>query len=121
MKQRVKNVSYLCVVALNASDLSLEAKDIVALPKGAEVLSVDVQVLEKFSDTAKLDIGLNENANFFANDIALSLAGSSARCNPCASLKEQGTITALLNEKVATGKVIIRVHYFLPSEIMVEY
>ncbi|WP_231202383.1 hypothetical protein [Helicobacter pylori] len=138
MKQKVHSVSYLAKVEFNLKD---GVHDLVALPSGAEVVKVSLEVVKAslgvigFSEGARIDIGFKDEAEkkYF---LTLELG------NP-ASLGEQSKIvktamsdkdyTAASNKIVAADvrvgnydggsntKGVLRVVYFLPSVIEVEY
>lgn len=120
MKQRVKNISYLAKVVVPLADFSAnEPKELIALPSGAEVMAMNVEVLEVGVASTMLDVGLGEEQEFFANDLDLSTKSyySIARGT---STKSTSTITATLNQESASGEISLRVQYFLPSEYVYE-
>lgn len=65
MKQKVHNVSYLAVTALTLATIKDESFSAVALPSGAEVLSVSIEVKEKADIGTTLKVGLESEAEFF--------------------------------------------------------
>lgn len=116
--QRVKSVNYLCVVEIPPENV--ESKSVVVLPQGAEVVSVNLQI--KGSDaTGKLSIGLEGEHNYFLNDIAA--AKGFTQSAKLATLSQRGHITATLKDfaKDSTARATLRVQYFAPSSVLVEY
>lgn len=111
--QKVKNLSYLAKVEFSLQDT--ERKDLVVLPSGAEVLSVNLEIEDGFIGQAS--IGLDEQIEFF-----LSKTSSSSNQSAKVYTTQKKSI---INAKVESGdenkKAILRVLYFLPSEILVEY
>ncbi|MGL2442923.1 hypothetical protein ACOWMB_06710 [Helicobacter pylori] len=119
MKQKVHSVSYLVKAEFEFKN---GVYDLVALPSGAEVVKVSLEVVG--SPTAgKVSVGFKDetNKNYF---LALE---ASQRDNLATSAKDY---TATSNKVVvaevknANGndvKGVLRVLYFLPSVIEVEY
>ncbi|MDL0101901.1 hypothetical protein NYG95_08550 [Campylobacter felis] len=116
-RQRVKNVSYLSKIVVDLDSVGTEYEALV-LPRGAEVLQVSLEVLEEVSGT--LDVGLNETQDFFINDLNLNQKNVSVSAKVC-EIKEVSFVKLKLTNEVASGKVALRVLYFLPSEVMTEY
>lgn len=116
-RQRVKNVSYLSKIVVDLDSVGTEYEALV-LPRGAEVLQVSLEVLEEVSGT--LDVGLNETQDFFINDLSLDQKKVSVSAKVC-EIKEVSFVKLKLTNEVASGKVALRVLYFLPSEVMTEY
>lgn len=116
MRQRVKNISYLAKSVVDLTTLKPnEAKDIIILPKGAEVIQVDVEVIEA-TQGATIDLGLNDNTSFFTNDIDTS-GGSFYKVAKGASINANSKLNITINQDPnGSGKVSVRVVYFLPTE-----
>ncbi|WP_100971841.1 hypothetical protein KVD47_02450 [Helicobacter pylori] len=121
MKQRVKNVSYL---ARAEFDIKNGTYDLVALPSGAEVVKCDLEVVGEVT-TAKASVGFTDgrdehNNFFFLNEINFkdNKYNTSAKC--CTVLDAK-VVSAKIAEAVANAKGVLRVLYFLPSEIEVEF
>lgn len=120
MKQRVKNISYLAKVVVPLSEFTANVpKELIALPSGAEVISMNVEVLQAGTHGTNIDIGLGKEKEFFSNDLDLSTKSyySIARGT---SLKSKNTITGTLNQASISGEISLRAHYFLPSEYVYE-
>lgn len=120
MKQRVKNISYLAKVVVPLNELvANQPKELIFVPRGAEVLHIDCSVKEAGDAGAQLDIGLNSENSYFANDLTLN---STTYHNIATGASVQGTstITATINQASTKGSIVLRVHYFLPSEYEME-
>ncbi|NDJ26363.1 hypothetical protein GW575_00125 [Campylobacter sp. MIT 19-121] len=121
MKQRVKNVSYLTKAVVGLALLEVAKPfEVLMLPAKAELLSLDLEVLEASDTGVKLDVGLDDTADFFINDASVDTIGNTRSSKQTQILK-----TAQVNISVATkctkGKVVVRAQYFLPSEILAEF
>ena len=124
MKQRVKNISYLAKTDIDLSTLKDNTYEAVALPAGAEIMSIDLEVAEQAQAATKLDIGL-KNANthdtdFFANDLDIN-AKNYKKSSVVTTAKQASQITLTFDTKPSAGRVVLRVVYFCPSEIMTEF
>ena len=124
MKQRVKNISYLAKTDIDLSTLKDNTYEAVALPAGAEIMSIDLEVAEQAQAATKLDIGL-KNANthdtdFFANDLDIQAKGYK-KSSVVTTAKQAAQITLTFDTKPSAGRVVLRVVYFCPSEIMTEF
>lgn len=75
MRQNVHNVSYLAVTILNLATIQDESYPAVALPSGAEVLSVSVEVKEEADAGTTLKVGLASEAEFLQTTLTLQLKG----------------------------------------------
>ena len=121
MKQRVKNISYLTKVVLPLNDFEANvAKEVRALPSNAEVIHLDIEVLEAGVAGTKLDVGLDSEAEFFGNDLDVATKNyyESARGT---TTRDISKITTRLNQLSNQGQISVRVHYFMPSEYMFEF
>ncbi|CAM3303991.1 hypothetical protein [Helicobacter labetoulli] len=117
--QKVKNISYLCKAEFALANI--EKKELVALPSGAEVVSVNLKIT-KARAGGTVSIGLDDEANVFLNNSATTK--SFAQSATLLTLKDNGVITAKITgcDGVSEDtKGVLRVLYFLPSEILVEY
>ena len=116
--QKVKNISYLCKSEFNLSDSA--QKEVVILPQGAEIISVNLE-LSKAHAGGNVSIGLDEQTNYFLNAINAATAGFS-QSSKLATCAKQSAITAkMVGFGDTEEKGNLRVMYFLPSEILVEY
>ncbi len=119
-QQRVKFESYLTKIQVSVNSLGTQQFEAVLLPKGAEVLKVDIEVIEKAKEGTTLNVGLAKNNNFFIDiaDIATATNHSSSKVT---STNKNETITLKLNQLSDKGEIVLRVFYFLPSEIIAEF
>lgn len=118
--QKVKNISYLCKAEFALANT--EKKELVVLPSGAEVVSVNLEITKAHAGGA-VSIGLDDEANVFLNNSATTKKGFTQSAT-LLTLKDNGVITAKITgcEGVSEDtKGVLRVLYFLPSEILVEY
>ncbi|RDU51758.1 hypothetical protein CQA49_09185 [Helicobacter sp. MIT 00-7814] len=123
MRQRVKNVCYLATSVIETGG---EKRDIpiCALPAGAEVMEVSVEVLEDTTGgNSQCVIGTEENNALFLNLVDINSTAnrhtSSVKYTTPKPLAININLTA--NKATTAGKIKVRVLYFVPSEIMVEY
>ncbi|GMB92230.1 hypothetical protein [Helicobacter ailurogastricus] len=142
MLQKVKNISYLCKVAFSLDE---EQKQLAILPAGAEVISTSLQVVEPLAGCT-LDLGVGEDPEYFLNDVDCTAKDVADTSMPFCALKNEvvvATITGFKSKKEAETKpaaaadpkalpakpaakeekdplCILRLHYFLPSEITIE-
>ncbi|WP_231174087.1 hypothetical protein [Helicobacter pylori] len=122
MKQKVHSVSYLAKAEFKFKN---GVYDLVALPTGAEVVKVSLEVGEGLID-GHIHIGFKDEAtkNYF-------LALDNREYGPGKNLTSDKDYTATSNkvvvaEVVSSGNAgtitcVLRVVYFLPSVIEVEY
>ncbi|WP_100983403.1 hypothetical protein [Helicobacter pylori] len=118
MKQRVKNVSYLAKAEF---EIKNGLYDLAALPSGAEVVKCDLEVVGEVT-TAKASVGFKdeEGVNFFLDSINLHDHKYNTSAKNYTALDTK-VISAKIVNASATAKGVLRVLYFLPSEIEVEY
>ncbi|GAA7186376.1 hypothetical protein [Helicobacter pylori] len=120
MKQKVQSVSYLAKAEFEFKN---GVYDLVALPTGAEVVKVSLEVVGNptvgtvsvgFKDEATKDYFLTLTLENFQNKNATSAKDYTATSNK----------VVVAEVKTASGndtKGVLRVLYFLPSVIEVEY
>ncbi|WP_139543941.1 hypothetical protein [Helicobacter pylori] len=118
MKQRVKTVSYLAKAEFNIKNGSY---DLVALPSGAEVVKCDLEMVGEVS-AAKASVGFKdeERVNFFLNDIDLAVNKHNTSAK-CCTVLDTKVISAKIVDALGEAKGVLRVLYFLPTEMEVEY
>ncbi|GAA7887827.1 hypothetical protein BTM115_11540 [Helicobacter pylori] len=118
MKQKVHSVSYLAKAEFEFKN---GVYDLVALPCGAEVVKVSLEVVGN-PTAGSVSVGFKDEKNYF-----LTLENVSNTKKEATSAKDY---TATSNKviaaevKTASGsdtKGVLRVLYFLPSVIEVEY
>lgn len=118
MKQKVKNVSYLAKAEF---DIKNGSYDLVALPRGVEVVKCNLEVVgEVTTDKASVGFKDEKEVNFFMSDINLkeSKYSTSAKCYTALDTK---VISVKIINASGTARGVLRVLYFLPSETEVEY
>lgn len=120
-KQRVKFERYLVKAVINLADIKAAAFDAVTLPANAEVMSVNVEVLEAASSGTTLDVGLDSVGDRFINDVDLSVANVNFQSSVVTMTNDAARITVTPNQESSQGKIVLRVDYVLPSEVMTEY
>ncbi|GAA9357311.1 hypothetical protein UBN12_07540 [Helicobacter pylori] len=125
MKQKVHSVSYLAKAEFEFKD---GVYDLVALPTGAEVVKVSLEVVGVVT-SGSVSVGFKDETkkDYFLNLSNAENITSGSKINNVTSAKDY---TATSNKvivaevKKANGdntKGVLRVLYFLPSVIEVEY
>ncbi|GAB0054127.1 hypothetical protein YGH029_14490 [Helicobacter pylori] len=119
MKQKVHSVSYLAKAEF---ELKKGVYDLVALPCGAEVVKVSLELVGNFT-AVSVSVGFKDetNKNYFLDlDNLNNKTVTSARDYTATSNKVMvAEVKNAVNETDTKG--ILRVLYFLPSVIEVEY
>ncbi|CCB79048.1 hypothetical protein HBZC1_00620 [Helicobacter bizzozeronii CIII-1] len=117
MQQKVKNISYLCKVSFK---LDATKKELALLPAGSEVLSVNLEIVTPLAG-ATIDIGLEGKQDYFLDNINATNKGFSQSSILLTSATTQ-TINATITDPdpKADSLAILRVLYFLPSEVLLE-
>ncbi|GAA9865795.1 hypothetical protein VN0637_11520 [Helicobacter pylori] len=122
MKQKVHSVSYLAKAEFKFMN---GVYDLVALPSGAEVVKVSLEVVgipATATATGNISVGFKDETqkNYFLDNITINA--------PIATSAKDYTATSnkvvVAEVKNASGndiKGVLRVLYFLPSVIEVEY
>ncbi|GAA9918858.1 hypothetical protein VN0835_11720 [Helicobacter pylori] len=121
MKQKVHSVSYLAKAEFELKDGTY---DLVALPSGAEVVKVSLEVVGN-PNTGIVGVGIKDESVIYFLSLEL---GAAADKKNITSVKDytatsNKVVTALVRD---TGehnysRCVLRVLYFLPSVIEVEY
>lgn len=118
MKQKVHSVSYLAKAEFEFKN---GVHDLVALPSGAEVVKVSLEVVGN-PTTGNISVGFKDetNKNYFLTleNISSKLA-TSAKDYTATSNKV--VVAEVKNANGNDTKGVLRVLYFLPSVIEVEY
>lgn len=143
MTQYIQNISYLSVVQFKLDEAF---KPLVLLPKGAEVISLNLEIKQPLSAATTIDIGLEKAQDYFLNDIKADKKGfnqssmllhsntnqsiNATITNPAKNTTEpkeqttENTETKQAKELKPTepklGLAILRVHYFMPSQTQIE-
>ncbi|MFP6109476.1 hypothetical protein ACLGA6_03225 [Helicobacter pylori] len=121
MKQKVHSVSYLAKAEFEFKE---GVYDLVALPTGAEVVKVSLEVVgSPITGTVSVGFKDEDNKNYF---LTLENGANSANKNATSAKDYTATSDKVIvaevkkaNEKDTKG--VLRVLYFLPSVIEVEY
>lgn len=118
-QQRVKFESALIVAPLDLKDIGAEAYKAIVLPAGAEILQVNLEVSSGADTSVTASIGLDDDDDFFSAAIAVD---SATRLNSSVvtSLKQKGFVTIKLSQAATKGEATLRVHFFYPSERVLE-
>ncbi|RVZ86028.1 hypothetical protein EC598_08000 [Helicobacter pylori] len=121
MKQKVHSVSYLAKAEF---EFKTGVYDLVALPTGAEVVKVSLEVVGNpmagnisvgFKDETTKEYFLNlNNSDIVANQFKTSAKDYTATSNKV-------VVAEVKNANTSDAKGVLRVLYFLPSVIEVEY
>lgn len=120
MLQRVNHIAYMAKVNLSLSELEAgETKDIILLPKGAELFHFSVEVLEEATGV-NADFGVKDAKDLLINDLDLGVK-TSVLSQSIKEFKEQSLINVTLNSKARSGEIAVRAVYFLPSQIVAEF
>ncbi|WP_120858260.1 hypothetical protein [Helicobacter pylori] len=117
MKQKVHSVSYLAKAEFEFKN---GVYDLVALPSGAEVVKVSLEVVGNFA-TGNINVGFkDENSkNYFLTLENAQKVATSAKDYTATSNKV--VVAEVKNANGNDTKGVLRVLYFLPSVIEVEY
>ena len=117
MIQKVKNSHFTACVLIDSNSFNDGLKiDAVALPSGAEVLSVNVEVKEPAETGITAKVGLNETDNVFLNDAKLSEKANTASA-VITDTSKPSIVTFTISKAITKGLFKLRVHYANPSEI----
>lgn len=123
MQQRVNHIAYLAVVSAELNSLSNTAKDYILIPKGSQITDVKLEVVESIG-SGEIELGLsNSGLKFFENTSLDSskLENRFISSSVHTQVKENDSLSLKLsNGSFSGGKVIIKAHYYLPSQIMTE-
>lgn len=118
-QQRVKFESALIVVPLALKDIGAEAFNAVVLPAGAEVLNVNLEVSTAADSSVTASVGLDSIDTHFIAATAID-ATKNVNSSVVTSLKQKGFITIKLSQAATKGEATLRVHFFYPSERVLE-
>lgn len=117
MIQKVKNSHFTACVVIDSASFSDGLKlDAVALPSGAEVLSVNVEIKEPAQETTTASVGLNETDDAFLKDVSLSTKQNHASA-VVTDTQKPSIVTFTLKQAITQGVFKLRVHYANPGEI----
>ncbi|MFP6149280.1 hypothetical protein ACLGAM_05335 [Helicobacter pylori] len=123
MKQKVHSVSYLAKAEFEFKD---GVYDLVALPCGAEVVKVSLEVIG--SPTAgSVSVGFKDetNKNYFLTLDNIASESAEKKCTTSAkdytATSNKVVVAEVKTANATNTKGVLRVLYFLPSVIEVEY
>lgn len=115
--QKVNHISYLGSVPLDLAKVAdINNVDICILPEGAEVLEVSIEVTKAGPATAKGSLKIDSKE--FITDADLNQT-TCYKSSIITTLKKSSILKGEFNQN--DGELIVRVHYFLPSQILAEY
>lgn len=120
-QQYAKFESYLAVADVELNTIGTSAYNVLLLPSGAEVLSVNVEVLEAAASGKTLNVGFVDTADFFSQGLAIDTANVNYNSSKVTRIAQTGAITITPSAACAKGKVRVRANYFLPSQILTEF
>ncbi|MCQ2955524.1 hypothetical protein JT240_07420 [Helicobacter pylori] len=119
MKQKVHSVSYLAKAEFEFKN---GVYDLVAIPSGAEVVKVSLEVVGNPPTNGSVNVGFKDETNknyFLALDNLTNKYATSAKDYTATSNKVVVAEVKSANNDDIRG--VLRVLYFLPSVIEVEY
>ncbi|MFA7987781.1 hypothetical protein [Helicobacter pylori] len=123
MKQKVHSVSYLAKAEF---ELKNGVYDLVALPSGAEVVKVSLEVVGN-PTTGNISVGFKDETtkNYFLTleNITANSAGEkhATSAKDYTATSNKVIVAEVKNANANDTKGVLRVLYFLPSVIEVEY
>ncbi|GHR91482.1 hypothetical protein VN0681_15320 [Helicobacter pylori] len=119
MKQKVHSVSYLAKAEFEFKN---GVYDLVALPSGAEVVKVSLEVVG-IPTTGNISVGFKDEAkkNYFLDNIVASQTKVATSAKDYTATSNKVVVAEVKNANNDDAKGVLRVLYFLPSMIEVEY
>ncbi|WP_367750462.1 hypothetical protein [Helicobacter pylori] len=121
MKQKVHSVSYLAKAEF---EFKIGEYDLVALPAGAEVVKVSLEVVGNPS-SGNIKVGFKDetNKNYFLTleDVAEDSSAYATSAKDYTATSNKVIVAKVENASGTDIKGVLRVLYFLPSVIEVEY
>lgn len=120
MKQKVHSVSYLAKAEF---EFKSGVYDLVALPSGAEVVKVSLEVVGN-PTAGIISVGFKDDKNYFLtlDNITNSADKKNATSTKDYTATDNKVVVAEVKSANATDtKGVLRVLYFLPSVIEAEY
>ncbi len=120
MKQKVHSVSYLAKAEFEFKN---GVYDLVALPSGAEVVKVSLEVVGNPTTSGNISVGFKDEST---KDYFLTLEVANDKKEATSAKDYTATSNKVVVAKVGNAnngdaKGVLRVLYFLPSVIEVEY
>ncbi|MFP6006792.1 hypothetical protein ACLF8L_07585 [Helicobacter pylori] len=121
MKQKVHSVSYLARAEFEFKD---GVYDLVALPTGAEVIKVSLEVVGN-PTAGSVSVGFKDETtkNYFLTleNIAVSNAKNATSAKDYTATSDKVVVAEVKTANATDTKGVLRVLYFLPSVIEVEH
>lgn len=119
MKQKVHSVSYLAKAEFEFKD---GVYDLVALPTGAEVVKVSLEVVGS-PTVGNISVGFKDEPkkNYFLTLDNLNATKVATSAKDYTATSNEIVIAEVKNASGTDVKGVLRVLYFLPSVIEVEY
>ncbi|WP_104748591.1 hypothetical protein [Helicobacter cetorum] len=119
MKQKVKTVSYLAKAEF---EIKNGVYDVVALPIGAEVIQCHLEIIGT-PTAGTINVGFKDEShkNYFLADVNANTTKYSTSAKCYTSLDTKIVVAEVKSANAQDCKGVLRVLYFLPSEMEVEY
>ncbi|ANT42705.1 hypothetical protein JT152_05285 [Helicobacter pylori] len=119
MKQKVHSVSYLAKAEFEYKN---GVYDLVALPTGAEVVKVTLEVVGN-PTTGNVSVGFKDetNKNYFLTLDGIENNKNATSAKDYTATSNKVVVAEVKNANETDVKGVLRVLYFLPSVIEVEY
>ncbi|OOC21717.1 hypothetical protein BZK18_04800 [Helicobacter pylori] len=119
MKQKVHSVSYLVKAEFENKD---GVYDLVALPTGAEVVKVALEVVgNPMAGTISVGFKDETNKNYFLTLENINTNKNATSAKDYTATSNKVVVAEVKNANATDTKGVLRVLYFLPSVIEVEY
>ncbi len=119
MKQKVHSVSYLAKAEF---EIKNGVYDLVALPSGAEVLKVSLEVVGN-PTVGSISVGFKDEStkNYFLTLENANTTKQATSAKDYTATSNKVVVAEVKSANSADAKGVLRVLYFLPSVIEVEY
>ncbi|GAA9862932.1 hypothetical protein VN0635_13390 [Helicobacter pylori] len=119
MKQKVHSVSYLAKAEFEFKN---GVYDLVALPSGAEVVKVSLEIVGN-STVGNISVGFKDETqkNYFLTSVNIATTKVATSAKDYTATSNKVVVAEVKNANDNDTKGVLRVLYFLPSVIEVEY
>lgn len=121
MQQRVKPERYLVKAVINLADIGTDLYEAVVIPANAEIMGVNVEVLEATASGKTLNVGFGTAASKFLTGVDVATADKNHASSVVTTANDTSSVTVQLNAAATKGKIALRVDYVLPTEIVTEF
>lgn len=120
MKQKVHSVSYLAKAEF---EFKTGVYDLVALPSGAEVVKVSLEVIGNSTVGGSVSVGFKgeDTKNYFLEENISTEKKEATSAKDYTATSNKVVVAEVKNANGNGIKGVLRVLYFLPSVIEVEY